>query len=138
MDIFFYQLALIGYILSMAGFFISLFSLKPKVQQLSIFLFSFGFLAHTGGFICNWVQLGHFPIIAMKGCLSFMAWLLALVYLMLFFRFGLGVLGAFFNPLILVLMLLSRIIPGVTIPPRPVFRSLWLNLHIVFSLLGDT
>jgi len=137
MDIFFYQLALIGYILSMAGFFVSLFSPKPKVQQLSIFLFSFGFLAHTGGFICNWIQLGHFPIIAMKGSLSFMAWLLALVYLMLFFRFGLGVLGAFFNPLILVLMFLSRIIPGVTISPRPVFRSLWLNLHIVFSLLGD-
>jgi cytochrome c-type biogenesis protein CcsB len=137
MTVIFYKLTLAGYMATIIAFFIYLFSSKHSHKKIAIFLFLVSFSTHTAGFICNWVQLGHFPIITIKSSLCFMAWLLAVIYLILFFRFGLAVLGSFFTPLILVLVFLSQIVPAMTTPPSPAFKGIWLSLHISFSLIGD-
>ncbi|MCD6319814.1 MAG: c-type cytochrome biogenesis protein CcsB [Candidatus Desulfofervidaceae bacterium] len=133
----FYQLALVGYIFSLVFFFINLFSAREFVRRIATFALLGSFVVHTVGFILNWAQYGHFPILGIKSSLSFVAWLLALIYLILFLRFGLTILGTFFTPLIVLLMLISRIVPGLAEPPPNVFKSFWLSLHIGLSLIGD-
>lgn len=137
MHAFFYQLALAGYIFSLFFFFINLFSFRASIQHIATFALLGSFVAHTVSFILNWVQYGHFPILEIKSALSFIAWGLALVYLILFFRFGLAILGTFFAPLIVLLMLLSRLTTGPTKLPSHVLKGCWLSLHIGFSLIGD-
>jgi len=134
---FFYQLALVGYIFSLAFFFANLFSSRESIQRVATLALLVSFIGHTVGFILNWIHYGHFPILEIKTSLSFIAWLLALVYLILYFRFGLTILGTFFTPLIVLIMLTSRIVPRLSQPPPDVFKSFWLSLHIGLSLIGD-
>ncbi len=131
-----YKLALFSYSLAVIFFFLLLFSEKKAFPKIANLALGIGFSFHTLGFVSQWVVQIHFPILGIKGSLSFLAWLLSLIYLCLYRLFRISVLGSFFTPLILALMLLSRVVPVVSTPAPP-FRTYWLLFHITTSLLGD-
>ncbi|RLB09072.1 MAG: c-type cytochrome biogenesis protein CcsB [Deltaproteobacteria bacterium] len=134
MDKFFYQLALLGYGIAMVGFFIYLLRPQHSVSRAATLVLLSGFFFHSIGFTISWIDLGYFPFITVKSSLSFVAWFLVIVYLM--FGWRLAILGTFLSPLIVGLMLLSRVVPSIA-EPRPPIKVLWLSLHIGFSLIGD-
>ncbi|HDD43496.1 MAG TPA: c-type cytochrome biogenesis protein CcsB [Candidatus Desulfofervidus auxilii] len=137
MDNFFYQMSLFGYTVSMICFLINLFTIHRTLLRIATFILFFTFWLHTAAIGFSWMRYGFFPLLSMGGSLSFVAWSLSLIYLILFYRFNVGILGAFFTPLIVSLLFLSRLVPGIATPPRPSFRELWLTLHIGLSLIGD-
>ena len=138
MHIFFHQLALLGYGISLVFFFLFLFTSKPIFPRLATNTLLASFVIHTIALIAQWIVTSHFPMLGIKESLSFVAWFLVLIYFCLYYRFRLPILGTFFVPLVVALMLTGRVVPKLTTPPKPLFKAFWLYFHISTSLLGDT
>ncbi len=134
MDKFFYQLALMGYGVAMVGFFIYLLRPQNSVSRIATLVLLCSFSFHSIGLGISWISLGYFPFTTIKSSLSFIAWLLVIIYLI--FGWRLAILGTFLSPLIVGLMLLSKVVPAIA-EPRPLIKGFWLSLHIGFSLIGD-
>jgi cytochrome c-type biogenesis protein CcsB len=73
----------------------------------------------------------------MKSALSFFSWGIIGAYLILQLKFRLMVLGSFVAPLAAFLMLLSSTIPGVEMVVKPMYRSIWLTIHIGTIFIGN-
>jgi cytochrome c-type biogenesis protein CcsB len=138
MHTFFSQLALLGYGVSLIFFFLLFFSPKSVFPRLATTTLLASFTLHTIALITQWITTFHFPILDIKESLSFVAWFIVLIYFCLYYRFRMPILGTFFVPLVVVLMLIGRVVPKLATPPKPIFKTFWLYFHISTSLLGDT
>lgn len=111
-------------------------------QQRWVFRFSFWVLVVAFGFHTlflgyGYYRLGTAPVLDLKSALSFFAWSLVGIYLVVQGRFGLMVLGSFVAPLATFFMIVSSAIPFAEAPVKPIFRNLWLTIHVVTVFAGD-
>ncbi|MBU0735426.1 MAG: c-type cytochrome biogenesis protein CcsB [Proteobacteria bacterium] len=81
--------------------------------------------------------LGAAPVLDLKSALSFFAWSVICVYLVVQARFRLRVLGSFVAPFAAFLMIISSAIPLSEGPVKPLFKSLWLTIHVGTVFIGD-
>jgi len=77
------------------------------------------------------------PILGLKSALGFFAWSIICVYLIVQSRFRLMVLGSFVAPFAAFLMIVSSAMPLVEGPVKPLFKSLWLTVHVGLIFIGD-
>ena len=66
--------------------------------------------------------------------MSFFAWALVAVFLVVAFKRGLHVLGAFILPLAFLSLISASIAPAETQDLHPFFRTIWV--HVILSMLG--
>ena len=133
MHTFFSQLALLGYGVSLIFFFLLFFSPKSVFPRLATTTLLASFTLHTIALITQWITTFHFPILDIKESLSFVAWFIVLIYFCLYYRFRMPILGTFFVPLVVVLMLIGRVVPKLATPPKPIFKTFWLYFHFSTS-----
>ena len=95
-------------------------------------------------FICQtlflgsqYYSLGVAPVFSLKSALAFFSWSIIGAYLIFHLKFRLMILGSFIAPLAACLMIFSTTIPGIEITVKPMYRSLWLTVHVALSFLGD-
>jgi cytochrome c-type biogenesis protein CcsB len=69
--------------------------------------------------------------------LGVFSWSIILIYLIFQIRFRLMILGSFVAPLAVILMLISSTLPRTEGAVRPIFKSLWLTVHVVTIFMGD-
>ncbi len=98
-----------------------------------------GVLAMTLGLILRWVVAGlsHPPFTNLYEILLFFAWAIALVYIVIEFKYKIKIAGAFVIPISLIAMGIASLSPNKEIEPLvPALQSAWLHFHVAVSSIA--
>ncbi|RJP86758.1 MAG: c-type cytochrome biogenesis protein CcsB [Desulfobacteraceae bacterium] len=125
------------YLISSAGYVIFLFAQKEIFHRFSYYLLVAGFAVHTALIGVDCIRIGHIPVNSLHQTLSFAAWTLAGVYILVKYRFRVNVLGVFAVPFATLIMIAAFLIPEASMAPTRLFKSLWLVVHIVIIFIGE-
>ncbi len=133
-----YRLALVLVLLATGGMIVFIVRQNKSVFKWSYRILVAGFAVHTVFLVHQYIAVGTAPVLNLKSALGFFAWTITGAYLLFQLRFRLMVLGSFIAPLAAVLMIVSTTIPGTeTVTVSPLFKSLWLTIHVVTIFAGD-
>ncbi|MBS3757601.1 MAG: c-type cytochrome biogenesis protein CcsB [Desulfobacterales bacterium] len=125
------------YMLSSAAY-LGFFMMQNKIlQPIAYSVLMGGFLLHTGLMGYQYVQIGQMPVQNLHQTLSFAAWALAGVYLLLRYRFHLKILGAYTAPLTTLMMIVAFCVPQTTETPSTILNSIWLIIHVAIIFIGE-
>ncbi|MBN1254227.1 MAG: c-type cytochrome biogenesis protein CcsB [Deltaproteobacteria bacterium] len=136
MNVIFFQITLLFYVCGTIAYLIYLVSFHRKVAWVGRMLLSVGFIAHCLTFFLRYIEAGHTPVINLYESLSFFAWLVVGLYLLLRFRYKVEVLGAFVSPLALLLVIWAATLPKEILSLPPILKSWWFPIHVTFAFLG--
>jgi cytochrome c-type biogenesis protein CcsB len=137
MAIFFFKSALSLYLLGTLGYILFIiFQIKP-MARISYGLLLLGFITHTLAIGLWTIQTGYLPVHNLRESLSFFAWAIIGVYLVIQIRFNILVLGSFLSPLAAVMMISSSFISTQSGPISPLLQNVWLMVHIIFIFAGN-
>lgn len=131
------RLALLFVLLATAGFVVYIISQQKSAYKWSYRTLLAGFVTLTLLLAYQYAALGTAPVLTFKAALSFFAWAIIGAYLVFHLKFKLMVLGSFVAPLAAILLIVSTSLPTVEITVRPIFKSLWLSLHVGTIFVGD-
>jgi len=137
MDTIFFQLALFAYLIATAGFLFFIIKKNKKVGSWSHRTLIVGFALNSIYLVLAYYRLGAVPALDFKAALSFFSWTIIAAYLIFQLKFRITVLGSFVVPFSTFLMILSSTMPISTTTVNPIFKTVWLPLHVATSLLGD-
>ncbi len=101
-------------------------------------------LGNTLGLLLRWYEsytsgsgYGHAPLSNLYESLTFFAWTIGLIYLVLEKRYRNRVMGAFIMPLAFLALAYASLSPGKEIQPLiPALKSNWLIAHVMTSFIG--
>ena len=108
----------------------------PKLALICFLSAAAGFLLQSAVIVGHFASYGYTPITNLGEALSFLGWLLALVFLIVERRYRLPVLGAFALPLVAGVVLPAAILRG---PGRPVPEAIKLAgmpVHVLVAFAG--
>lgn len=91
---------------------------------------------HSVFLVIRAIRSGHPPFVGLHESMSFFAWLIAVVYLILEVRFRDKSLGAFVTPLIVVAQLVSLAAIRPEDPLPLLLQSPWFNVHVTVSFMA--
>ncbi len=132
-----YRLALFLTLFAAGGFIVYVVRQNRTVYTWSYRILLAGFICHSLYLVSQYVAMGTAPVLTFKASLSFFAWTILGAYLLFHLKFRLMVLGSFIAPFAAFLMILSATMPAVEITVKPMFRSLWLPVHVLTTFLGN-
>jgi cytochrome c-type biogenesis protein CcsB len=132
-----FKLALFLILLATGGFIVYIVKQQKTVYTWSYRILVAGFICHTLFLAHQYYTLGAAPVLSLKSALSFFSWTIIGAYLIFQLRFKLMVLGSFIAPLAAFLMIISSTIPGMEVVVKPIYRSMWLTIHVVTIFMGN-
>jgi cytochrome c-type biogenesis protein CcsB len=97
-----------------------------------------GFASHTLTIISRWIESGGTPATTFHDSLTLFAWITVAIYVILYLRYRLSVLGAFVSPFALVLIISASLLPREIVPLAPILTSWWLPIHVILAFLGNS
>lgn len=125
----------------------TLFAIGTVLYGVSAYLYVMGWLArdqltrrwaprvlvgavslYVGSMGVRWIVFG-FPFLTLREVLSVYAWVLALLYLTLEWRFGYTVIGVLVTPVGSMMILISSLLRAAQAPLLPLLQSPWLMAH---------
>jgi cytochrome c-type biogenesis protein CcsB len=96
-----------------------------------------GAIFHALDLVARGIQAGNIPVASFAEALSFMAWLIALLGLVLIVRLRIAIIGAFVGPIVTIAGLIALMTMRTTHLVLPdSLRSVWLPIHVTLALLG--
>jgi len=125
-----YLAASIFYLVSMIG-------KRPQAGRIGRWVLLAGIILHATCFAVRHSTAGGTPVTSLHESLSFFAWCLILLFLLLDLRFHLSVMGAFAAPSAFLLMVASAMSPNIVVQLSPVLKSWLFPVHITFAFLGN-
>jgi len=137
MNIYFFKLASFLYFFGSLAYLVYIIFLKENLSKLALTIVSIGFTSHTLALITRYAEAGHTPVTNLHESLSFFAWMMMGVLLIVNLKYKVKILGALITPIALILMLFAFTLPGEILPLAPVLRSFWHPFHVVFAFLGN-
>lgn len=132
-----FNMALFFELLATGGFVVYIVKQEKWVFRCSYWILVAGFVCHTIFLSYRYYSLGTAPVLDLKSALGFFSWSIIFVYLIFQIKFRLMVLGSFVAPLAAFLMIISSAMPWVEGPVKPVFKSLWLTVHVGTVFIGN-
>jgi cytochrome c-type biogenesis protein CcsB len=132
-----FKLALFLILLAAGGFIVYIIKQQKIVFTWSYRILVAGFICHTLFLAHQYYVLGTAPVLSLKSALSFFSWTIIGAYLIFQLRFKLMVLGSFIAPLAAFLMIISSSIPGMEVVVKPIYRSMWLTIHVGTIFMGN-
>jgi len=124
------------YLAATAGYISYLITLKKPISLLSTSVLIVSFILHAAEITLRYPKLGHPPFIGIE-TLSFLAWAIVGIYLLVEWRYKVYVLGSIVSPIAFILLLLTVVVPEGEIHVPPYLRSVWFPLHVGFAFLGN-
>lgn len=114
----------------------SLFRREKRLQQTGLGFMIAGFVLHTIwiGTICS--KTGHPPITNLPETLSFVAWSIFLIELILFIRYRVHAAAFFVYPLVLLLLTVTAVVQEPFARIDPALRSRIFTAHLLFTTVG--
>jgi len=137
MNIYFFKLASFLYLFGTLAYLAYVIFLKENFSKLAATVVSIGFASHTLALITRYAEAGYTPVTNLHESLSFFAWMIMGILLIVNLKYKVKVLGAFLTPIALILMLFAFALPKEILPLAPVLRSFWHPFHVVFAFLGN-
>ena len=137
MNIFFFKFSTILYLLGALGYLIYIIFLKEFLSKSAVTAVFIGFISHTLALVTRYIEAGHTPVTNLHESLSFFAWMVIGMLLIVSLKYKIKVLGAFLTPIAVVLMLFAYALPKEIIPLAPVLKSFWHPFHVIFAFLGN-
>ena len=101
MNLVFYYIAGVFYLLGTISHLIYVISLRGLFSKTGAGLLTIGFIFHTTAFILRCHEAGYLPITNLYESVSFFAWAILLVYIVIHYKYQIRVLGAFVSPIAL-------------------------------------
>lgn len=95
-----------------------------------------GWAVHTVAIAAAWVEAGVLPAVSLRQSLDLFSWALVGAALLLNLRLQIMVLGALAAPLGVVAMLAASVLPAAAPNPAPMFKSIWLVVHVATVMGG--
>ncbi len=132
-----FNMALFFELLATGGFVVYIVKQEKWVFRCSYWILVAGFVCHTIFLGYRYYSLGTAPVLDLKSALGFFSWSIICVYLIFQVKFRLMVLGSFVAPLAAFLMIISYAMPWVEEPVKPIFKSLWLTVHVGTVFIGN-
>lgn len=133
----FFYLALLFDLLATGGYLVYLVKQKKWTSRWSYRILLIGFVFHTLFLVQQYIILGTAPVLNFKSALSFFSWCVVCVFLIFQLKFRIMVLGSFVAPFAASLMIASSAMPWLQGPVKPVFKSIWLTVHVTTIFLGN-
>lgn len=131
-----FNITLLLYLAATIGYISYLITLKKGISVASTSVLGISFLVHTISIVLRYPVLGHPPFIGIE-TLSFLAWTIVGIYLLVEWKYKVYVLGSIVSPLAFVLVLLTVVIPEGEIHVPSYLRSSWFPLHVGFAFLAN-
>ncbi len=115
-----------------------LYLVLAKKQRMATMATGFtivGFGCHTLSLIQESLSIGHLPLIGSTDILSFLAWAIILVYLLLVWRYKIWAVGSFVLPLAALAGLYASLLPAQIEPIISQSKGLLSTVHIL-AIIG--
>ncbi len=96
-----------------------------------------GFVAQTLSLALRIVALGRPPVTSPYETLSFFAWAIVLIYLVIEFRYGNRVMGAFVLPIVLLAGSAAAALPQRVAELSPTLHGVGLWVHVALAIFGN-
>jgi cytochrome c-type biogenesis protein CcsB len=117
---------------------------KSAVSRSATWVVLIAWSGNTLGFFLRWYEsysmgggYGHAPLSNLYESLTFFAWSVGLLYLILERRYQNRVIGAFAMPLAFLTLAYASLSPGKEIQPLiPALKSNWLIAHVITCFIG--
>ncbi len=125
------------YFISTLAYLGYLFIQKDMIHKWGYYFLWAGFLCHfflIGG---EAVKLSSLPVYNLHQTLSLAGWIIAGVFLLLYLKFGLKILGIFTAPLVTFIMIMSLSFPDSPAKVHQAFKSFWIIIHIIIIFAGE-
>ena len=132
-----FNLALFFELVATAGFIVYIIKQEKWVFRCSYWILVAGFICHSIFLGYRYYSLGTAPVLNLKSALSFFSWSIIFAYLFFQIKFRLMVLGSFVAPFAAFLMMVSFTMPWIEGPVKPIFKSLWLTVHVGTIFMGN-
>jgi cytochrome c-type biogenesis protein CcsB len=129
--------ALICYAASSAGFIADRATGRMRWTGWAAAALGAGAAFHALDLAARGIQSGNFPVANFAESLSFLAWLIALIGLVLIVRSRMAIIGAIVGPFITVATLaavMTMQTSRIVLPES--LRSIWLPIHVTLACLG--
>jgi cytochrome c-type biogenesis protein CcsB len=110
---------------------------RDVVTKAALGIYLTGFVIHSIGIIVRYFEAGYIPLLNLHEGLSFLAWGIAGIFFIFYYKYKVGVLGAFVSPLSFILILSAFAFSSEIIKLAPALQSFWRPIHVTFSFLGD-
>ena len=137
-DVIFFKIALVFYLgASVAYFLFLLFSSESRART-AFWCAIVAFLVHTLSIMHRAIFFGFFPLATLFDVISFFAWLLVGLFLLVRMHLTSPVFGATAIPVASVMMIVALTLSHQTHEPLiPVLKSWWLPVHVVLAVAGN-
>ena len=129
-----FYVTLVIYLVASVFYLVGMIGKKPEAGRYGRWFLVVGVVLHAASFGVRHSTAGGTPVTTLHESLSFFAWCLILLYLLLDLRFRLSVMGAFAAPLAFLLMA-ARACPVMVVQLTPLLRSWLFPVHIAFAFL---
>lgn len=137
LDLLLFKITLLAYFVATVLFLVDVIARHRRTATIARWFLIAGFGLHCLSLGVRYFTLGHAPSASLHESLSFFAWALVGIFLLFDLRFRLNVLGAFFCPLALVLMIVGSAVPTGVQEGNPILQSWWFPVHVSLAFLGD-
>jgi cytochrome c-type biogenesis protein CcsB len=136
-DVFLLRAVLLLYVASAGGFIAYLATVREPLRRVGPGLLAAAAALHGLQIADRSFALGHIAVTSFDEGLSFLAFSLAILYLLLDRRLVLAVLGAVIAPLASLLVGVSILVSSGATDLPPALRSAWLPVHVTLAFLGN-
>ena len=137
MSLFWLRVALALYALGLLHALITVVGRRTQTFRYALAAISLGAVLHTVAIVEVGLTSHRFPVATFQEAVSFLALLVAVVFLLAYWKYRLEALGVFMFPLVFMLTVAAVFTNDVP-NEGPVLRSFWLPLHAGMFFLGDT
>ncbi len=135
----FYTISLVIYLLAMISYILYVGLKKEGIGKFATWILFTGILTHTVALVLKTVEAKHAPFVNTYEALSFLSWLIALVYILLQLRFRIRALGALVTPMAFLAIAAASVLPQQykqSSPLVPALQSHWLEFHVATCFIG--
>jgi len=109
---------------------------RARLFRPALATFSVGAVLHMVSLVEDTVWMRSLPLHNFYECASLCAFLIALLFLFVYWRYGIETLSVFLFPLVFVMTLVGSLGAPVGYWSSPALRDAWLLVHISLVLLG--
>jgi len=110
---------------------------SEKWGNAGIILSIIGFLCHLGFFFKRWAEAGHIPTSNMFEFMTFLAMMIMLAFIIVYFIYRSQVLGVFALPVGIIIIGYASVFPKEVQPLIPALQSYWLKIHVTTAAAGE-
>jgi cytochrome c-type biogenesis protein CcsB len=111
---------------------------RDLVARFAYYATLVAFGLHSTLLIVRYISLGYFPVTNLHQSLSFFAWALMGMFIVVHGKYHVPLLGTFVTPVVTIFLILSAtILTNHPIPIPPALQSSWLPIHSTVAFVGE-